>query len=144
MASAQEIGSKFIEAFNAHDESRIRELYGETVVFDGPGDVRLQGGDAVHRYSLGWMAAFPDVFLSVHNELVAGDWVVQEATFEGTHEGTLSSPGGDIPATHNRVSGRFVQICKVEGDVLTDIRLYFDQVQLMTQLGVMPEPAAAS
>jgi hypothetical protein len=83
------------------------------------------------------------VHLAVNNELVAGDWVVQEATFEGTHEGTLMSPGGEIPATHRRLNDRFVQIFKVESDAVTDIRLYFDQVQLMTQLGLRPEAATA-
>jgi hypothetical protein len=32
----------------------------------------------------------------------------------------------------------------VDGDVVTDTRLYFDQVQVLTQLGLMPEPAAAT
>jgi hypothetical protein len=36
-----------------------------------------------------------------------------------------------------------VQIFEVERDVITDTRLYFDQVQVMTQLGLMPEPAIA-
>ena len=34
-------------------------------------------------------------------------------TFEGTHEGTLTGPGGDIPATHRRLNGRGVQIFRV-------------------------------
>jgi steroid delta-isomerase-like uncharacterized protein len=141
MSGAQEVGARFIEAFNAHDEARISELYGENVVFEGPGDVRIEDRDGAIQYALAWVNAFPDVRLSVHNELVAGDWIVQEATFEGTHEGTLSSPGGDIPATHRRLNGRFVQILKVEDGGLSDVRLYYDQVQLMTQLGLMPEPA---
>jgi SnoaL-like polyketide cyclase len=68
---------------------------------------------------------------------------VQEFSFEGTHEDTLSSPAGDIPATHKRLNGRGVQIFRVEGDTVVDTRLYFDQVQVLTQLGLMPEPATA-
>src|SRR6266542_4585037 len=94
MSSAQEIGQKFIDAFNAHAPDRIRELYGENVVFEGPSDVRLEGAEASIQYATAWLGAFPDVRLSVQNELVAGDWVTQECTIEGTHEGTLSSPGG--------------------------------------------------
>jgi hypothetical protein len=41
------------------------------------------------------------------------------------------------------LNGRCVQIFKVEGGVITDTRLYFDQAQVMTQLGLMPEPAIA-
>jgi steroid delta-isomerase-like uncharacterized protein len=143
MASAQEVGARFVEAFNAHDEGRISELNGENVVFEGPGDVQLEGREATTQYAMSWVRAFPDARLVVHNEIAAGDWVAQECTFEGTHEGTLSSPAGDIPATHKRLNGRCVQIFKVEGDVVTNTRLYFDQVEVMTQLGLMPEPATA-
>jgi predicted ester cyclase len=143
MASAQEIGARFVEAFNAHDETRIRELNGENVVFEAPGDVRIEGREATTQYALAWLRAFPDARLVVHNDLVAGDWVIQECTFEGTHDGTLSGPAGDIAATHKRLNGRCVQIFKVEGDVLTETHLYYDQVQLMTQLGLMPELATA-
>lgn len=143
MADAQEIGARFVDAFNAHDEARIREVNGENGVFEAPGDVKVEGREAATEYAMAWLRAFPDARLSVHNEVAAGDWVVQECTFEGTQEDTLSSPNGDIPATHKRVNGRCVQIFKVEGDVITDTRLYFDQVQVMTQLGLMPEPATA-
>jgi steroid delta-isomerase-like uncharacterized protein len=143
MADAREIGARFIEAFNAHDEARIRELNGENVVFEAPGDMKVEGREAATGYAMGWIRAFPDARLTVHNEIANDDWVAQECTFEGTHENTMSSPGGDIPATHKRLTGRCVQIFKVEGDVVTDTRLYFDQVQVMTQLGLMPEPAIA-
>lgn len=144
MADARQLGAKFVDAFNAHDEARIRELNGENVVFEAPGDIHLEGRDAATEYAMAWLRAFPDARLTVTNELADGDWVAQEFTFEGTHEDTLSSPSGDIPATHKRLDGRGVQIFKVEGEVVTDTRLYFDQVDVMTQLGLMPETAAAS
>jgi len=144
MANAKAIGARFVEAFNAHDEAVIRELNGDDVVFEAPGDIHVEGRDAATEYAMAWLRAFPDAHLTVNNELGDGDWVVQEFSFEGTHENTLASPAGDIPATHRRLKGRGVQIFKVEGDVVTDTRLYFDQVQVMTQLGLMPEPATAS
>ena len=144
MADPRQIGAKYGDAFNAHDEAAIRELNGENVVFDAPGDVHIEGRDAATEYAMSWLRAFPDARLTVTNELVDGNWVAQEFTFQGTHEETLSSPAGDIPATHNRLNGRGVQVFEVEGEVVTDTRLYFDQVQLMTQLGLMPQPASAT
>jgi predicted ester cyclase len=143
MADARQVGADFVAAFNDHDESRIRELNAENTVFEAPGDVHVEGREAATQYAMAWLNAFPDARLNVKNELASGDWVVQEFTFEGTHEGTLSGPAGDIPATHRRLNGRAVQIFRVEGDTVVDTRLYFDQVQVMTQLGLMPEPAAA-
>jgi predicted ester cyclase len=143
MADAREVGAKFVEAFNAHDEKRIRQLNAENAIIEAPGDMRAEGREATTQYAMAWLRAFPDARLTVHNELVDGDWVVQQFTFEGTHEDTLSSPNGDIPATHNRLKGRAIQMFKVEGDSVTETHLYFDQVQVMTQLGLMPEPATA-
>lgn len=143
MADAQQVGADFVAAFNDHDESRIRELNAENAVVEAPGDVHVEGREAATQYAMAWLKAFPDARLTVNNELVAGDWVAQEFTFEGTHEGTRSSPGGEIPATHRRLNGRGVQIFRVEGEAVVDTRLYFDQVQIMTQLGLMPEPAPA-
>jgi predicted ester cyclase len=143
MADAQQVGADFVAAFNDHDESRIRELNGEHAVLEAPGDAHVEGREATTQYAMAWLNAFPDARLNVKHEVVSGDWVVQEFTFEGTHEGTLSGPAGDIPATHRRLNGRGVQIFRVEGDTVVDTRLYFDQVQVMTQLGLMPEPAQA-
>jgi steroid delta-isomerase-like uncharacterized protein len=144
MADARQIGAKFVEAFNAHDEAAIRALNGDNVVFEAPGEIHIEGRDAATEYAMSWLRAFPDARLNVTNELADGDWVAQEFMFQGTHEGTLLSPAGEIPATHNRLNGRGVQIFKVDGDVVTDTRLYFDQVEVMTQLGLMPQPAAAT
>ena len=143
MADAREVGQHFIDAFNAHDERRIRELNGENAVFEAPGDVRVEGREAAAQYALAWLRAFPEARLTIHHELVDGDWVVQEFTFTGTHESTLMSPAGEIPATHKTLNGRGVQIFRVEDDAVVDTRLYFDQVQILTQLGLMPEPAPA-
>ena len=144
MADAKQVAAQFVEAFNAHDESRIRELNAENAEFEAPGEVHIEGREAATQYAMAWLRAFSDARMTVKNELVSGDWVTQEFTFVGTHDETLSSPTGEIPATHKRLTGRAVQLLHVEGDTITDTRLYFDQVQVMTQLGLMPEPATTT
>ena len=144
MADTKEVGAKWVDAFNAHDEAAIREQNADDVVFEAPGEVRLEGNDASTGYAMAWLNAFPDARLKVSSTFVDGDTVVQEFTFEGTHEGTLSGPAGDIPATNRRLAGRGVQILRVDNGKVADARLYYDQVQVMTQLGLMPEPATAT
>ena len=144
MGEARHVAEEFVEAFNAHDEARLHSLDREDVVFEGPGNVKLTGTDATTDYAMAWIRAFPDARMTVHNTVAAEGWAVQEFTFEGTHEDTLSGPGrrdpGHIPST----SGRSVQIRTVEGGKIADVRLYFDQVDVMTQLGVMPAVAGAT
>lgn len=141
MADTRAIAAGFVEAFNAHDEERIRALNADDGVIEAPGDVHVEGREAATAYAMGWLNAFSDARIVVHTEIVDGDWVAQRFTFEGTHDGVLASPAGEIPPTHRRLAGRGVQILRVEGDAIVETQLYFDQVQLMTQLGLMPEPA---
>ncbi len=143
MATAQEVGAQFLAAFNAHDEGRMRELTAENAVFEGPA-AQVEGKDATVGYAMAWINAFDDARLEVHNELVAGDWVIQEFVFAGMHTGTLHSPAGDIPATNRQLRGRGTQIIHIEDGLVADTRLYFDQVDVMTQLGLMPETAPAT
>jgi steroid delta-isomerase-like uncharacterized protein len=144
MADAQEVGAQWVEAFNAHDEGRMRELTADDAVIEAPGDTRLEGGDATVGYAMAWLSAFPDARIDVHDEHVAGDWVVQEFVFSGTHTAPLPSPMGEIPATNRSLRGRGVQIFRVQDGAVADTRLYYDQVEVMTQLGLMPEPSAAT
>jgi predicted ester cyclase len=144
VAAAQEVAAQFVEAFNAHDEARIRELTAENFRGEAPGDVLLEGRDASTEYAMSWLNAFGDARTDVHNELVVGDWVVQEFIFSGTHTGPLQTPAGEIPPTNRQLRGRGVQIFRVEDGLVADTRLYFDQVEVMTQLGLMPEATAAT
>jgi predicted ester cyclase len=144
MGEAGAVGAAFLEAFNAHDEARIRELNAEHAVFEGPGDVRLEGRDATTDYAMSWINAFGDARFILQHELEAGDWIVQEGIFEGTHTGPLATPAGEIPATNRQLRGRCVQILRIEDGAVADTRLYFDQMDVMTQLGLMPEGAAAT
>jgi steroid delta-isomerase-like uncharacterized protein len=142
MGDARQIAAQFLEAFNDHDEDGIRRLCSPDVVLEAPGDVRLAGPEQVTGFAMVWLNAFPDAKEIVHNEVVGDDTVVQEYTFEGTHTATLAAPDGEIPATNRRVTGRGVQIVRIRDGAIAEFRLYWDQVQVLTQLGLMPEPAA--
>jgi steroid delta-isomerase-like uncharacterized protein len=144
MTDTREVGTEALAAFNAHDDERLRATYADDVVFEAPGDVHIEGADGTVAYAMAWLRAFPDAQLNVHDEAYDGEWGVQRFTFAGTHTDTLSGPGGDIPATNRSLTGRGVQMFRVRNGKITEEHLYFDQMQVLTQLGLMPEPAAAT
>ena len=84
------------------------------------------------------MKALPDAKINVTQEIVSGAWLVQEFTFTGVHTGPLTGPMGVIQATNRKVSGQCVVINLFENDLIVESRLYFDMVQLLNQIGVMP------
>jgi predicted ester cyclase len=143
MTDPKVLATTFNERFNAHNESAIKALVAPNVRFTAPGGVRLVGPDAIGGYFTGWLKGFPDARMTVHHEIVSGPWVVQEYTFEGTHRGTLTGPLGEIAPTNRKVAGNGVQLIRFENDLVVDCRLYFDMVETLTQLGIMPIPVKA-
>jgi len=141
VAGAKQVIGAWSEAFNAHDEERMRALCAEDMILEAPGDVRVEGRDAAVGYAMSWLRAFPDAQLRIEDEFTDGAWAVQRFVFEGTHEDTLAGPAGEIPATHRRLSGRTVEIVRVEDGKIAESHLYFDQMQILMQLGLMPELA---
>src|SRR5436190_15641988 len=89
----------WLEAFNSHDEAGIRALTAGDCVFEGPGGARAEGVDAVTAYAMAWVNAFSDARIETDSVVVDGDWVAMTGVFKGTHDGTLSGPNGDVPAT---------------------------------------------
>ena len=142
MNDPRDVTTEGVAALNAHDEQRLRAIYAEGAVLEAPGPVRLEGGEQAVEYAMEWLRAFPDARQEVTNEVAAGEWVVQEFTFTGTHEGTLSSPEGELAPTHRRLEGKGVQIARVRDGQIVEEHVYFDQVDVLTQLGAMPAPAA--
>jgi steroid delta-isomerase-like uncharacterized protein len=144
MADTKQVAAEALEAFNAHDAAGIGATYADEIVFEAPGDVRTEGVEETVGYAMAWLNAFPDAKLTVHDEIYDGEWGVQRFTFNGTHQDTLSGPGGDIPATNRSLAGRGLQMFRVRDGKIVEEHLYFDQVQMLTQLGLMPEAAATA
>jgi steroid delta-isomerase-like uncharacterized protein len=134
----------FTEAFNSHDEERIKACYADDAVFTAPGGIRLEGPEAIVGYALTWLNALPDATATVDNEVIAGDWAATQQTFRGTHTGTLVSPEGDIPATGKSVVGRAAELIRVVDGKIAEDHLYFDNMEFLTQIGLVPETAATA
>jgi steroid delta-isomerase-like uncharacterized protein len=134
---------EFNAAFNAHDAVRMRACYADDAKFTSPGGVSLEGPEAITEYAMTWLRAFPDGKATVTNEIITGDWAVIQQTFTGTHTETLVSPDGDIPATNKSAVGRAAEVLRfVDGKIVED-HLYFDQMEIFAQLGLIPETATA-
>jgi predicted ester cyclase len=130
-------------SFNAHDADRIRAQWNENCVFEAPGEVRIEGREGVVEYAMNWLNAFPDARMTSRQRIIQDPWVVDLFTFEGSHQASLHGPAGEIAPTGRRLLGRGTQAIRVENGLAVEGQLYFDQVQVMTQLGLMPEPAPA-
>jgi predicted ester cyclase len=147
MLDVKEISARSLAAFNAHDADALAALDDPSVVITFPsptGRSQARGREGSKAYNQSWFKAFPDAKTTISNEVITGDYIVQEGTFQGTNTGTWKSEVTDMPATGKSLKGEFVLIAKVKDGLIVSSNLYFDQVQVLTQLGLMREPAAAN
>jgi predicted ester cyclase len=127
-----------MKAFNAHDMEALARDAAPDIESTAPGDVKLKGPQAVKEYNQNFVKAFPDARIEAKNIFTQGNTVIVEGIFTGTHDGTLKTPMGDVPATHRKVKGEFIQIFEIDRGLVKRDNLMYDQVQLMTQLGLAP------
>jgi steroid delta-isomerase-like uncharacterized protein len=132
------------DAFNAREWNRAGELMSDDVEFeDVAAGVILRGADGFVSYAQSWAGAFPDMRIETLAVFADETFVAGEFRGSGTHQGTLPTPAGDIPPTGRRFEERFVFFCDAADGKLTAIRDYYNAMSMMTQLGLMPEPAAS-
>ena len=145
MSDPKAVTDRCLQTWRARDAEAFAECYAEDTTIVAPGGVELRGRDGAKQFLAIWAEGIPDNELTVTHEYVCGSVVVQQAVFSGTHTGGLMAPNGQvIPATGRSLSVPYADVFEVEGDRITSDRLYFDQVELLTQLGLMPDPAAAA
>jgi predicted ester cyclase len=139
---ARAVVERGMKAFNAHDLEAVARDAAPDIDATAPGDIKLKGPQAVKEYNQAFITAFSDARVEAKNIFAQGATVIVEGIFTGTHDGTLKTPMGDVPATGRKVRGEFVQIFEVDRGLVKRNSLLFDQVQLMTQIGMAPAPSS--
>ena len=140
MPEVKETTDRFVAAMNAKDEQALNALHADDIKFNAPGGFKATNAKDATKFAMTYLKAFPDNKMKVRSELISGPWVVQEILMEGTHTGPLMSPTGTIAPTYKKVVGYGVQLLRVENAKIAEARIYFDQLDQMKQLGLMPTP----
>lgn len=141
--TAREAFERGTATFNAHDIDGFATVLADDVVFQAPGGMHGQGKPACVEFYGGWLSAFPDGHVEVHDVHFIDDVAVEEGTFSGTHNGVLRTPTGEIPPTGRAVSLDYIQVLRFRDGQHASFNLMFDRLLMLEQLGLMPAAAHA-
>ena len=138
------LSEMFMEASNRHDVSKVSELLADNVTYWEPTlPAPINGREAVSMHLKDGWKVFPDSNLKLLNRVESGDWVVDEVEWAGTQKGPIDMPGQmPIPATNKRAMGRAVSVAKVSGGKITSVNVYYDNMGMLAQLGLMGAPGS--
>ena len=143
MSSARAILDQAVAAWNDKDESGFVALGSPDIRLVASGVPDAEGTPAFRAWFQLWAEAAPDRQVRYHNVVGDDHQAIGEGVFTGTHTGTLHLPAGDVPATGRAVKLPYVAVVKTSGGKITFMRHYFDVMDMMVQLGLVPEPTTA-
>lgn len=135
MSSARDVILTHVAAVNDHNLDADPWAADAQIVAPGG---QASGRDEVIAFLGVFLEAFPDLRLEVEQLLADGSAAAAEGTLIGTHDGVLHTPAGDVPPTGRAVKLRWAAIYATEGDTLKSEHLFFDQMDFLGQLGLLP------
>jgi limonene-1,2-epoxide hydrolase len=143
MTEACAVVNRLVAAINDHDLDAAMRCYSPRAAAVGPQGV-ADGPEEIAFYHLHVWEAFPDLHMTVWETIASGDLVVLESTVTGTHNGLFLLPGGQaLEPSGKGISVRYCWTFTVEAGAIVAQRVYYDQLEMYSQLGarlVVDEP----
>jgi steroid delta-isomerase-like uncharacterized protein len=130
------------QAFNRRDFEAMTERYADSIAWTDHPQGRTFRTPQEFRddFLPGWVRAFSDIRITDPRYLDAGQTAVCTFTVVGTQDGPL----GPFPATGKRFALPLCELWHFDaGGKVVGGDLYYDQVTLLTQLGLLPQPSSA-
>jgi steroid delta-isomerase-like uncharacterized protein len=130
------------EAFNRRDFTAMTNRYADRIAWTDHAQGRTFRTPEEFRedFLAGWVGASSDIRITDPRYLDAGRTAVCTFTVVGTHDGPL----GPLPPTGRRFALPLCELWHFDlGGRVVGGDLYYDQVSLLAQLGLMPQPFGA-
>lgn len=140
MGEAREVMDRLTETAFSKDIEALKALYAEDAVMETPDQGTITGRDAAAAYLEEFMMAFPDSSYEPIDKHESGATAIDEGYFVGTNTGPLTGPDGEtIEPTGKSVRARSCDVATVANGVVTSHRFYFDNMDFLQQLGLLPD-----
>jgi steroid delta-isomerase-like uncharacterized protein len=143
MSANRELLDRYVERYNAGDLDGVMELYAEDAVQIMP-DGTYDGWGAVRDRLAQELDGFTELNHTVRSFVEQGDSFCDEWTFAGTHTRPFLLPDGtELPPTGKRVEIAGMELVQVRDGKVVLNTLYYDNLAVAVQLGVVPAGAPA-
>ena len=140
MGSAREVMDRLTLAMVGQDFDAAAACYAENAVAVTPDQGEIEGREAIVEYFRQQSVVFPDGGYESAQKHESGNVAIDEGYFTGTHTAPLPMPSGETVApTGRQIRVRVCDLATVEAGVITAHHLYFDQMEFLEQLGLLPD-----
>ena len=127
------------EVFNKQNVAAIDDYFAPNVIDHSLPPEAPGGIEGVRLTIAMYLAAFPDLNFTLEDMVAEGDRVVAHWTLRGTHQG--ASLG--MPPTGKHITMPGISILRFDDGKAVETWVIFDQMGMLQQLGLAPDPAQA-
>jgi ketosteroid isomerase-like protein len=139
VSTAGEIMRRFYKDFGTGNIDAALSACTEDLEIVDPGMGDVHGRERFREYLETFKRAMPDARALIDQTVESGETVAVEGRFTGTHTGPLATDDGDVEPTGSTVDLRFADISRVRDGKIVAYHTYYDQLGLLTQLGLMDQ-----
>ncbi|WP_120520867.1 nuclear transport factor 2 family protein [Arthrobacter celericrescens] len=140
MGQARDAMDRLTAAVTARDKETQAACYSADAVAVTPEEGELVGPEAISNYLSQFGDSFPDISFEYANKHEAGNVAIDVGFVIGTNTGPLPLPSGEsLPPTGKSIRVRSCDIATVEDGLITRHEFFFDQMEFLGQLGLLPE-----
>ena len=138
IAANKNLVNRFTEALNSADWNVLDELLTEDFHRNcqATPDVKVKTREEFINLQKSFISSMPDQ--KIVNEMLISEGNLVAAY--STYSGTLTGPMGNFPATGKSMSMKFVSFFRVENNKIAEIWVEWDNINMLSQLGLFPPP----
>lgn len=142
MAQAREVLDRATSAVFAQDFDTLRDCYAPDCIVTTPDLGTLHGVEQLIAWMQEFAETLPDMAYDMDRKLEGDDFAADQGEVYGTNTGPLHMPDGStLPATGRQVRLRTIDVATIENGKIARHDFYFDQLEFLTQLGLMEAAA---
>jgi len=138
-ARNKEVSRRWIEVFNARDDDAEAGVRAADYVAYAPPSLEAEPLDSAGWVAFlgGFLEGFPDLTLTIEDQVAEGDLVTQRLHFEGTHTGTFQG----LPPTGKKISLNSIEINRHDADgKIVEHWFQLDALTMLQQIGLIVIP----
>ena len=126
---------RWIEALNAGNLDVADEIYAPDFVMHDPGNPdRLPGPEGTKQGFAAFLAAFPDLHVTIEDIIAEGDKVVWRVSLTGTHKGEFLG----IAPTGKQITNTGITIVRMVDGKFVEGWQNGDDLGMLQQIGAIP------
>lgn len=136
----KELARRFVAAINTTDWDALDEIVTEDFRrhCQATPDVQVRSREEFKQLLESFLVSIPDQRMTIEMLVAEGDKVAGYGTYAGTQTGPMDG----FPATGRPVETKFMTILRIEEDRVAELWVEWDNLSMLTQLGLFSPPAA--